>query len=354
VQSTVLAYDGFRVRVAVPHAGTLEWLGEFLAPWFVAADGDAPARVDLRVAPGALERALADAPPTGETVQCFTLDRPGTPWELRGEAGAWDPDRGALLRKRGNGVEILARDERRAGRFVLVRTLRELAAIDAARRGALPVHASAVAVDGRVTLFAGGKGSGKSTLLLHALDDPDARFVSNDRVHATGTSARGMPTIVTLREGSLAPALRDELASGAWHHASTVAEARAHRAAGTTAPGVETRWPPGLSARQLCALIGREALAGGPIERIVFPSVARGDDAPGRFELRPLAEAEAAARLGDDGLIAGGRLAPFFADDVRIDRDAVASLAARVPCFACRLGPRAYEPPSVWDALRAG
>jgi hypothetical protein len=223
------------------------------------------------------------------------------------------------------------------------------------------VHGAAVADRAGVTLFVGAKQAGKSTLLLHALVEGDTRYVSNDRVFvrtgAAGAAVLGMPTIVSLREGSLplAPQLRDEVASRAWHCASTVAEARAHRRAGERAEGASERWPPGLSPSQLCVLLGVEAQAGGALARIVFPEVARTAGAA-RFALRRLAPEEAGARLVATGLVAAGRPATFVSETVPTPGSlvrAVQALAALVPCFACTVGPDAYEPPPVWDAIRA-
>jgi hypothetical protein len=357
------AYDDVVVRVQAA-GDTLDWLAEATAPWFEeapAAAGDA-ADVVFREDAAAVARIVGTARPTGRNVACFTMDRTDEPWSVLrdgdgdGDGGeiAWEPSLGAILRARGDALEVVVEVERTRGRLVLLRARRERASARLAARGALAVHASAVAVAGRVTLFVGGKRAGKTTLLLHALRDPGARWVANDRVSVRDGTARGMPTVVMLREGSLAhvPGLREALATGAWHHASTVAEARAHTAAGTQAPGAARRWPPGVGAAHLGAIAGWTAVAGGPVDRIVFPRI---DLAEKRFTLRRLDPDDACARLLADGLLAGKRTDGFL-PGARVGAAAPETIARpmvrRAACFACAMGPDAYLPPSVWDALR--
>jgi len=366
------AYDGFAAGArAAP--GLLAWLGEFLEPWFTFRDEPALAGapcVEVAIDADELSARLAAAEPTGHAVDVFTRDDAQPPWPLVRAGGAdelaVDP-RGQLAigvahdARGARVVRVLAAAERPYGRLAAMRVLRELASAHALARGALPVHGAAVAERSGVTLFVGPKEAGKSTLLLHALLQGGARYVSNDRVFvdvtARGATARGMPTIVSLREGSLAlaPRLRDEVASKAWHYASTIAEACARRVSGEKAEGAGTRWPPGLSPSQLCVLLGVEAQAGGALARVVFPEIAPAAGGP-RFTLRRLAPEQAGARLLANGLVAGGRPATFVSGATPGARDALAAsaraLAAVVPCFACTLGPDAYAPPPVWGAIR--
>lgn len=369
-------YDGFEARVHTPSPTLLAWLEEFLAPWFTTRDGVARAgapRIDVEVDADLLSERLATAEATGDAVEVFTRDDPQPPWPLvrSRDAGALalDPDGCIAIGVDAAGpaypravrVLVLVAVERPHGRLAALRTLRELASAHALASGALPIHGAALVGDAGVTLFTGGRRAGKSTLLLHALLAGGGRFVANDRVFvdlsARGAHARGMPTIVSLREGTLAlaPRLRDELDSKAWHWNATLAETREHRRSGRPVEGAGGRWPPGLSPPQLCALLGVEAQAGGSLARIVLPEIAA---APGgaRFRLRRLAREEAASSLLAKGLVAGGRLAPFLAGAAGHGPGALAAaanaLAAAVPCFACTLGPEAYAQPSVWEAIR--
>lgn len=65
--------------------------------------------------------------------------------------------------------------------LVLLRVLRALSIGSMMRRGALLLHASALAGEERAIIFIGNKGAGKTTLMLHGLR-AGFKFVSNDRV----------------------------------------------------------------------------------------------------------------------------------------------------------------------------
>lgn len=347
----------------------LAWLAEFLTPWLEVVPGAAPAGVALHVDAGRFDRLRAAAQPTGLSARDFTRDSPAAPVPLFRTEGGPDGDaewlldptlRTAIGRRGPQRVEIVAARERPAGRLALMRVLRELATAHATRLGLLALHAAAVADAAGVTLFAGARRVGKSSLLVHALGPPGesgARFVANDRVLVDADArAHGVPTIVRLREGALAlrPALAREVLSGAYHYPSTWRESRALRAAGAAPEGRPQRWPPGLSAAQLCGLLGVERAAGGPVARVVFPSL---DGACDSYRLERIDPERAAAALIGDGLFAGGRHADFFAAAVTPPRDAlrarVVALCERVPCYTCALGPRAYAEPAVWPAIAA-
>jgi 8-oxo-dGTP pyrophosphatase MutT (NUDIX family) len=64
------------------------------------------------------------------------------------------------------------------------KVVRHLLTTDVLRAGGWPLHASAIAVDGKVLAFCGHKGAGKSTALLHALLSrvPGLGYVANDRL----------------------------------------------------------------------------------------------------------------------------------------------------------------------------
>ena len=259
-------------------------------------------------------------------------------------------------------VDVLAETERPYARMALMRVLRELASSHGSSLGELPIHGAAVAAGEGVTLFVGEKGAGKSTLLVHALMHEGTRYVSNDRAFVRLGSgaprAYGMPTIVSLREGTLALSerLRDAVSSGAWHYGSTVSEARANRVMRTLAEGTGLRWPPGLSPAQLCALLRVEPIAGGELARIVFPEICPTQGRTPRFSLRRLSREQASTRLLESGLFADGRSATFVSGMPPPERStleaAVRELGGSVACLSCVLGPDAYVPPSVWDAIR--
>jgi hypothetical protein len=167
-----------------------------------------------------------------------------------------------------------------------------------------------------------------------------------------------MPTIVSLRAGTLEQraGLRDELASGAWHFAATLREARARRASGIRQELSSASSIPGLSPAQLCSLLGVENLAGGRLARIVFSEIDAGCTREPGFALRRLSPDEAAERLVERGLLAGGRLAGFLArlppPEPRRLEQAARDLVRSVACFSCALGPAAYRAPSLWSRVQ--
>lgn len=357
------------MRAATP---TLDWLEEFLSPWFVPQEPAAGADqrvVELHVDADRFRRAVLEAKPTGRSVECFVLDRPAAPVPLvhldDGAPFAFDRSFGFAIRVDEENaparVEILAEGERPAARLAVMRVVRELAAAHAARNGAVALHAAAVASEDGVTLFAGPRYSGKSTLLVHALEGPGTRFVANDRLlldaAAPHPRAHGVPTIVRLREGTLerAPRLQAEILSGAWHYTATVRESRACRASGAATPAAPHRWPPGVSAAQLASLLGVGCQASGRLARIVFPRIVRGGVVAGHA-LRRLSPDMAAAQLLSEGLFAGGRHAGFLlagmpSQDTSVRRR-LRDVCSSVPCFVCELGPRAYSTPSAWQSIR--
>ena len=69
-----------------------------------------------------------------------------------------------------------------AARVRLMRVVREYFHNHALQRGHLLLHAAAVVYKGRSLVIAGGKGSGKTTMMLQLLAEPEAAFLSNDRV----------------------------------------------------------------------------------------------------------------------------------------------------------------------------
>ena len=360
------------MRTANP--ALLDWLEEFSAPWLSASRPDSHSDcdvVELDVHAPGFRDFVAKTEPTGARAACFTLDDPGADLALvraaDGVEYALDEAFGTAVGARPSGggrrhVRVLAEYERPAARLVAMRVLRELASAHALAAGGVLLHASAVEGAGGVTIFAGARLAGKSTLLLSALAGGETRFVANDRVFleigAGRPAARGVPTIVSLREGSLScmralDVLGRELLSGAWHYASSVAEARRNRALGRPAAGSGHRRPPGISPAQLCTLLAAEPSCGGGIARVVLPEVR---SAGQRFALHRLSPEEAASRLLRTGLVADGRPATFVSGIAPPARDAsiagVEALVKRVPCFACALGPGAYEAPSAWEAIR--
>jgi hypothetical protein len=356
----VLEYAGLAVAAEASDPGDLAWLREFLCPWFdagAAAEREGGAGAALVRDAAGFEAALARGPRAGAApVAAFVADgRPLAlePW--RGTDGAplyfdrasqafFEPGPDRFCR-------VLAPPGRRFARVVWMRAVRELATEHLAQEGRPVLHAAAVAAAGRAIAFAGRRRSGKTSCLLHALRDPGAGFLANDRLAvlpgAPWPVARGMPTIVRLREDSvdLHPGLGPRL------RARTL---RVSDALGEASDGGPA-WPRpdgslGFSPAQFLDRTGAKPVAEAPLAAIAFPWISH---RPGRFELTRLSP-EAAARRLPAGLLGEGRPAPETllsapgadrAAAARAATGACAELARRVPCFDLRLDRDAFADP---------
>jgi hypothetical protein len=251
-------------------------------------------------------------------------------------------------------VEIVAGGSIAAARVAFMRVVRELAASEARRHGALLLHAAALGLGGRAVLLVGPKRAGKTTLLLRALAIPGATFVANDRVvvgPGAMAVARGMPSIVAVRPEVLGAlgAVGERVRVLGYRHDLTMAEAR--RSGATPPPGGGAD----LTPAQLCDVLGVRAAAEDPIGAIVFPCATPGRGAP---RLERLSAAAALPRLLD-GLF-GGPAAPVsavFADPAGPAGDGATvpsrcrHLLDRVPAFLCPFDPAGADPAAVAAAI---
>jgi len=357
-----LSWDGLVIGAECATPAPLSWLREFCAGPFAFPPPHAPAArtARLRLDPARYAELAAASPEEPRLVECFTRDgafRRLPAWP--DPAGLVVLDGAARVAQvvEGDGVTVVAEEDHFHARLALARAVREMATTHALARGRLHLHAAAATVGDDVVAFAGPRRSGKSTLLLHALLAGGARFVTNDRlfvdVDAAPPAARGMPTLVQLREDALAhfAGLDARLRVRGYDRRWTLDEVAAGAA--------PERWPPSLTPAQVCALTGAGAAGAGPLAAVAFPEV-RAE--PGHA-LRPLAPDEAAARLGRSLLLAGLPERPaeaYRGPDPAPPRDGAAlaalcrALTARVPACVVELGPGAYEGAApVWGALLA-
>lgn len=119
-------------------------------------------------------------------------------------------------------ILVVARANNPRAQGVLMRSLRELASLRHQRHGAVILHAAAIEQHGQATLILAPKRGGKTTFLIAALLG-GARLIANDRValyrRPEGIYAAGIPTIVSLRPGTLElfPQLQAELSERRLH-----------------------------------------------------------------------------------------------------------------------------------------
>ncbi len=345
-------FGDFVIDVASDDVSDLAWLEDFLAPSFEVAH----ATNSLHAAPAlhwqrnddvvAAARSLAakDQPRIDAFVLDSGIERLPCARAAAGDITAYDPFFDVALHRGTSFVASYAGAAAGRARGALMRVVRELTMDHLVRTGRSLLHAASFALDGRAVLLAGAKNSGKTSLLCAVLGSvPGATFLSNDRValqgHADAPLARAMPTIVSVRPGSLEllPDLRRRLA-----HDNLRYTGDAHTPTDPNPRHI-------LSPRQLCDALQAPLQAEAPVAAIVFCRI---DARASSFHLEKLRHDEArpalhAALLGGFG--AGGSSTlfswpsagsfPSLAElDARITRS-----AASLPCFQLTMGPALYE-----------
>ena len=353
-----LRFGDLRIRVASADPRDLAWLREFLGPAVAGgADGAADCVVRLTVDADRHARLSAAARAARRRpAACFALDTamirlPAWSSGPR-ERTIHDAEYACFYIVRGGGaeVEILARQpDRWRGRIPLMRVVRELAMNHAVARGGLLVHAAALDLGARGIVVAGPRRAGKTTLLTWLLGEPDARYIANDRVvigcGTRGFLIRGVPTIVTLRAAMLRrfPGLRRRLARSGYNPCLSLREVRA---AGPGSIATDEQGRLHLSPAQYRELLATRGAGGGRLHVLVFPRLTH---RRGGLEVRRLTAAAAARRLRAALFRAAFRrkgsdvFAPFRAAAPEGASALVHRLAARVPCFECRVGADAYR-----------
>lgn len=343
--------DGTRIEIRSDDVAAARWLEEFLVPWLDPTDaGPWDHCVRLTVSDSAyttLEREAARR--VLEPVAGFALDQEAL--VLRGwrASGAWhlfDAERECFYRLRKGEVDIVTRPGNRSARLALMRTVRELATTRARlRRGCLDLHAAAFEVGGRAVLVVGPKEAGKTTLLIHALTSLGAGLVANDRVLVEigegGTTARGIPTAVRIRPGTLAG--HPELRAGDRPGERPLLYHRGER--GEVLPAVSDTLT--LSPSQVARRLGVPSVARAPLGTVVGVEV---DPRCASWSLEVLdtAAGDALLRAGLYGGDGDARGDTIFEQQLGRVRPAAMATATRnvttaLPVLRCRLGGDAYR-----------
>ncbi|MDO8863398.1 hypothetical protein Q6D67_16960 [Haliea sp. E1-2-M8] len=360
----MLNYEGLKVCVGTDASDDAVWLEEFLLPWF-APIGDTPDVTVTLTYDGARFQDLRAGGPLGGQRRVFmldtrTLDLPC--WNVPGhDIALYDADHHLFYLVREQHIELVAAEAHTDSRINLMRVVRELAMGIAQLRGHRFLHASAFSLNGRAAIISGRREAGKTSLLTYALTRSPGGFLTNDRllVRTAGaaTTVRGMPTIVSIRDGTmdLFPGMREQIGARGYRCRATLAEAQqpeklalipAKQGAGSITP------------RQFCTLLGREPVAEAKAAVLLFP---RQSGQPGGLELRRLDASTASMQLrqGLFGHIGPDRLSEVFtvlptgltrrrAPD---DHTLCQQLAASVPAWECLLGRDSYRDSRGADAL---
>ncbi|MGE0451135.1 MAG: hypothetical protein AB7Q29_16300 [Vicinamibacterales bacterium] len=359
------------------HLGDLAWLREFLEPWCEEAR---PAADALRVRAVRSDRlvetlriAWQNRRGTDEAIAplaCIRLDTRTVAfegWSERGTVRLVDPLTDCFFVISGRNVDVVGSQNGDRIRIALLGVIREaIAGAIAASSAVVDLHAAAFASGDRSVVIAGPKRSGKTSLLCHAITSGGAKLLANDRVFArvdtVPASAYGVPTVVSIRRGTLAtfPQLGNPSAfesSAASIHAFPEIERDGWMRGQRTGEGPKTDGPLKLTPRRFAARLGAGQVSQAPLTAIVLPELV--SDLSG-WSLETLPRDVAARRItcclfgveaerdrstffgGLSPLPRTGRTTPMTLETT----SAIERLVATVPVHRCRLGPDVYRQPA--------
>ena len=362
----MLSYESLNIGVATDRSDDAAWLEEFLLPWFAATGDTADVTVTLTCDRSRFRALQANGSP-GEQRRVFmldtrTMDLPS--WHVPGhDIALYDAEHQLFYLRRDRHIELVAAEAHTDCRINLMRVVRELAMGSAQLAGHRFLHASAFSLNGRAAIVSGPREAGKTSLLTYALARSASGFLTNDRllVKAAGaaTTVRGMPTIVSIRAGTmdLFPGIRESITARGYRSRATLAE--------TQEPEKLAQIPVkqgggGITPRQFCTLLQREPVAEAQAAVLLFP---RQTGQPGGLQLRQLDPSSACQRLqqGLFGHIGPDRLSEVFTvfpsrlsrSQAPDDPALCQQLAAAVPAWECLLGRDSYRDACGADALLA-
>lgn len=351
-----LEFAGVAVEVVSSDPGALEWLAEFLDPWWRPSRRGAHWRVRVTVSASGYRTAVQGRPARAEERYCFLFDQQVLPlpaWDAEGRTFVDDAERSLCFTIAEGEVEVVADPATKRWRFPLLWILTEIAGAHLRRR-CLDLHAAAVAGDDGAVVIAGPKLSGKTTLALHLLAS-GARWVGNDRVLLDGVGAAtrvlGVPSAVKIRPDA-APRYPELLGISAVGRPYLLSEAElavAERACGP-ATEFDLAFTPVQVATRLAADHVVDRAAEAPLYAFVFPRVSA--DVQG-WEVEPLSTGEIATALA--GCVYGGgrppgRATPFeaLAGGAHMPTaEQIAAAARNAPGYRILLGPTAYDDPDL-------
>jgi hypothetical protein len=256
----------------------MEWLVEFLHPWFEPCARAGEKEVSVSSAEDAYAE-LSDRQPNDVTFRaCFAFDQQVVSmpaWPTDEGVAVADLRRSCFLVVGRRRIALFGDPKTRRWRFTLQLVLHEIAAARA-RRAHLDLHAAAIEADGRGVAIVGPKRAGKTTLSFHLLRSRRCRWIGNDRAFVgrddTGTfTIRGMPTAVKIQPEMLVdfPELRRGLRSVERPYLHALAEVVGAGAGDELDGSVEFALSPPQLARQLDV----KPLASAPLAAIVFPQI---------------------------------------------------------------------------------
>jgi energy-coupling factor transporter ATP-binding protein EcfA2 len=319
-------YGSLRFRFTSSHVEAVTWVEAFLEGTFtplqegvvdhvveLRCDASAHAALTHRVKALGAEPREGFASDTKRVLMDTWPDADGTRLARDAETGVF-----FRIAPGARQVDVHAAESGRAAWLAAVKVLRELAMEGVARTGGTLVHCAALDTNAGTVLLSGPRGSGKTTLMCAMTMCGAARYVTNDRavlrVDAETAQVHGVPTLVSIREGTL------ELLPGLRRRAEAHGHVLDHARNLHLAP------------QQFCALTSAARVGGGDLLALVYPRTQPGLRG---WTLTKLTAAEGAARFAT-GLFRAGRdtsLGEVFVADVhaarRIEPARIAQEASR-------------------------
>ena len=348
-------YQGIKIGVIVEAVEDIEWLTEFLVPWFSISDQSPDISVRVSTSPERFESQMKCGS-AGNLLNAFMMDTnciKFPEWNVSGHSTAmFDKKHGVFYLVSPDRIELLCAASQARIRVCLMRVLRELAMGSSQLTGGRFVHASAFVAGGKAAIITGPRNAGKTSLLSYMLATTGSQFLSNDRllinVDDAALEARGMPTIVSIREGTMdmIPGLRRTLGKSGFSSSLTLQEAH-DLGPLNEFPSREGRH--GISPRQFCTALDCDPIQRAPASALVFP---RQTGSSGTIDMHRLEPGKVRKRLEEClfGNIGPRRLSQAFTFTppglhggcVMSDGSLLDRLARALPGFDCELGQEAF------------
>ena len=325
------------------------WLEDFLTPWFVFGDHCRGKHIRLWHDDEAYRRATEEMEASSASPRnCFSLDsqlimKPG--WTTSGRTTVFDEIRMCFYQVVDDEITLLTRVGSVAARVPLVRTLRELAWQRSCQK-MMALHSSALVFAGQTFLILGPKKAGKTTLLSYLLNSTEANFLSNDwvmieRSHPGEVIARGVPTVIRVREGT--QELISQLKLGLDTSSRFITHSNDEKST-LILPSP----PPGpagevfLSPAEFSRTLKSRPVASAPLGGLLFP-VKRDD---GSFRTRVLSHVEAMPRIREClyGLPGSRPATTVFGEPCKEgEAEELESWVGNVPCWEVTLSTQAFD-----------
>src|SRR5215472_2338854 len=178
-----LAFGPITFALAADDAAVVDWLTEYLGPWFAPTRAAGEVQITVSSARQAFAELARRRPLDAPLRPCFAHDQQviALPaWRTTEGIVAADLRRSCFVIFSRLRIGIIGDPTTRRWRFTLQSVLHEVAAARM-RRTELDLHAAAVEAGGKAIVIVGPKRAGKTTLAFHLMRSARCRWIANDR-----------------------------------------------------------------------------------------------------------------------------------------------------------------------------